>query len=170
MRVTLLILAFVVVVAYAAPLDDDEDEIAIQEFLEKALKQSAHESSIEEFFERALQQSPQDDDESNIEEFFEKALQQSPQDDDDEIQELSGKALQQSLQNEDTEDIQSLLAAMQEDEDQAALQKLFGKKQVLAKMQWKWFKRAVRNVKRFYNKHKGIIRGVGGKLLTYFGR
>ena len=168
MKFTLLILAFVVVVAYAAPQgDDDDDEIAIQEFLEKALKQSPHESSIEEFFERALQQSPQDDDESNIEEFFEKALQQSPQDDDDDVQELSGKALQQSLQNED---IQSLLAAMQEDEDQAALQKLFGKKQVLAKMQWKWFKRAVRKVKRFYNKHKGIIRGVGGKLLTYFGR
>ena len=42
MKLTLFLLAFVAVTAsvvYAAPQGDDDEEIAIQEFLEKALKQ-----------------------------------------------------------------------------------------------------------------------------------
>ena len=46
MKLTLFLLAFVAVTAsvvYAAPQGDDDEEIAIQEFLEKVLKQSSQE-------------------------------------------------------------------------------------------------------------------------------
>ena len=111
MKLTLLI-AFVAVtasVAYAAPQGDDE-EIAVQEFLKKALKQS-----------------PQDD-KSNIEEFFEKALQQSPQgDDEDEEEELQAE-------------LQSLLAETEQaSKENAELQRFFAREQIPAGMQrWNW--------------------------------
>ena len=138
MKLTLL-LAFVAVtasVAYAAPQGDDE-EIAIQEFLEKALKQS-----------------PQDHKDVDIQDFL--GSMQQEDDKNVDIQDFLAN-MQQDKEGVETQDLQDLLGSMQEDDEEAELQEFFAKEQIPAHMQG-WWRRAWRTVKRVARKVAPYVR------------
>ena len=175
MKLTLL-LAFVAVtasVAYAAPKNDVDEETAIQEFLEKALKQSPQDHKdvdIQDFL-ASMQQadkdvdiqdflgSEQEDDENvDIQDFL-----GSEQEDDKnvDIQDFLGS----EQEDDENVDIQDLLGSEQEDDenvdiqddDEAELQEFFAKQQIPAHMQG-WWSRTWRKAKKIYRKVAPYVR------------
>ena len=136
MKLSILLLALIAVtvnVVYAAPRGATSDIQGLQTLLKKVLEQSAQED------ERGIQDKD--------------AELQSPQEEEGDIQDFLA-SVQQGDEGVEIQDLQDLLASMQDDED-AELQEFFAREQIPAHMQ-RWWKKAWRKIKK-----------VGRKVIHY---